>query len=255
MGMSLNMSSLSKYQLSLQDLEAAAQLVYQVLPPTPQYSWPLLKTRFQTEVWVKHENHLPVGAFKVRGGLTYLHALLHEEPWVEGVVAATRGNHGQSIALAAKLLDLEARIVVPFGNSAEKNRAMQALGAELIEYGQDFQEAAEYARYLADQLRFHFVPSFHPDLVKGVATYAWEFFKNAPELDVVYVPVGQGSGLVGVSLVRDLLGLKTEVVGVVAAAAPAYATSMQQGELLAMDVGQRLRTAWLVVNLILRPLR
>ncbi len=223
-------------KITIEELKNAANLVYQTLAPTPQYCWPLLQARFGTQIWVKHENHLPVGAFKVRGGLTYLHHLVQENPLLEGVVAATRGNHGQSIALAASKYDLAAKIVVPFGNSKEKNQAMRALGADLIEFGQDFQEAAEYAQYLADQLHYHFVPSFHKQLLLGVATYAYEFFTQCPDLDVVYVPIGQGSGACAMSLVRDLLGLKTEIVGVVSEKAPAYAHSFERKELICHDV-------------------
>lgn len=222
--------------LTLPEIQEAAALIYRILPATPQYAWPLLGQRFGAEVWVKHENHLPTGAFKVRGGLTYLHHLRQEQPLLDGVVAATRGNHGQSIALAAKLYDFTAKIVVPFGNSREKNLAMRALGADLIEYGQDFQEAAEYARYLAEQLSYQFVPSFHKNILLGVATYAYEFFSRCRDLDVVYVPIGQGSGVCAVSIVRDLMGLKTEVVGVVAEKAPAYAHSFEQKSAISHDV-------------------
>lgn len=220
----------------MNDLKNACELVYRTIPATPQYTWPLLNARFGTSLWLKHENHLPVGAFKIRGGLTYIHHLVQEDPFLEGVVAATRGNHGQSIALAAKNYDLDAKIVVPFGNSKEKNRAIQALGAELIEYGKDFQESAEYANYLAAQLRYHFVPSFHKNLLVGVATGAYEFLTQCPDLDVVYVPIGQGSGLCAMSLVKDLLGLKTEIVGVVSEKAPAYANSFEQKSVICHDV-------------------
>lgn len=223
-------------QITREELQKAAQLVYQTVAPTPQYAWPLLRARFGAEIWVKHENHLPVGAFKVRGGLTYIHHLLSENPDLEGVVAATRGNHGQSIALAAAQYDLAAKIVVPFGNSKEKNLAMKALGADLIEYGQDFQEAAEYAQYLAEQLHYHCIPSFHKNLLLGVATYAYEFLSKCPDLDVVYVPIGQGSGACAMMMVRDLLGLKTEIVGVVSERAPAYADSFERRELVCHDV-------------------
>jgi threonine dehydratase len=223
-------------QITLEELKKTADLVYQTLSPTPQYAWPLLQARFGTRLWVKHENHLPVGSFKVRGGLNYIHHLVQENPLLEGVVAATRGNHGQSIALAAAKYDLAAKIVVPFGNSNEKNLAMRALGADLIEYGKDFQEAVEYAQYLADQLHYHYIPSFHKNILLGVATYAYEFFTHCPDLDVVYVPIGQGSGICAMALVRDLMGLKTEIVGVVSEKAPAYADSFSQGELVCHDV-------------------
>ncbi len=223
-------------EISFDELKAACELVYRSLAPTPQYEWPLLRARLGAQVWVKHENHLPVGAFKVRGGLTYLHHLLQEQPDLEGVVAATRGNHGQSIAFAAAQYDIPVKMVVPFGNSVEKNLAMKALGADVIEFGQDFQEAAEYAQYLADQLHYHFIPSFHKHLILGVATCAYEFLNQCPPLDVVYVPIGQGSGVCAMILVRELLGLKTEIVGVVSEKAPAYADSLLQGEVVSREV-------------------
>ena len=170
---------------------------------------------------MKHENHLPTGAFKVRGGLVYLDWLRHEHPEVNGVVAATRGNHGQSVAFAAGARGLTATVIVPYGNSREKNRAMRAYGAELIEHGRDFAEAMEFADQLAAERGLHFVPSFDDKLVTGVATYALEFFRNAPSLDRVYVPIGLGSGICGMIAVRDALGLDTEIVGIVAEGAPA----------------------------------
>ena len=221
---------------TIEELEAAARLVGSVFPPTPQIAWPLLAARTGVETWVKHENHTPCGAFKVRGGLVYVASLLREtaargQP-VRGLVAATRGNHGQSLAFAARREGLPMVIVVPHGNSTEKNAAMCALGAELIERGIDFDEARVVAAGLAAERGWHLVPSFHPELVRGVATYAWEFFRAAPPLDVVYVPVGLGSGICGVIRVRDLLGLSTRVVGVVSAGAPAYARSFVAGEVV-----------------------
>ncbi len=217
------------------DLETAARLVYRHMPPTPQYAWPLLAKRTGTEVWVKHENHTPTGAFKVRGGFVYMDALRRREPAVRGVVSATRGNHGQSIALAAAQAGLRAVIYVPHGNSVEKNAAMRAFGAELIEHGRDFDEAKSEAMRVASELGLHAVPSFHVDLVKGVATYALEFFRAAGELDAVYVPIGLGSGICGLITVRDLLGLKTEIVGVVSENAAAYAISVETGTLTATN--------------------
>ena len=213
----------------LKTLEAAAQLVHRVIPPTPQICWPLVCQRAEAEVWVKHENHTVVGAFKVRGGLVYMEALKQREPRVAGVIAATRGNHGQSVAFAAKRAGLRSVIVVPHGNSREKNRAMRALGAELIECGSDFQEAFEHAARLAEAERLHFVPSFEAALVAGVASYALELFSAVANLDTVYVPIGMGSGICGVIAVREALGLRTEVVGVVASGAPAYALSYAAG--------------------------
>jgi len=210
---------------TLAQLEAAAALVHAVMPPTPQYCWPLLCQRAGAEVWVKHENHTPVGAFKARGGLTYMHELKRQQPDVAGVIAATRGNHGQSVAFAARRAGLTAVIVVPRGNSVEKNAAMRALGAELIEHGHDFQAAYEYAMDLAAARKLHALRSFHPWLVAGVASYALELFRAVPAVDTVYVPIGLGSGICGTIAARDALGLKTKVVGVVAENAPAYALS------------------------------
>jgi len=213
----------------LKTLEAAAQLVHRVIPPTPQICWPLVCQRAEAEVWVKHETHTVAGAFKVRGGLVYMEALKQREPRVAGVIAATRGNHGQSVAFAAKRAGLRSVIVVPHGNSREKNRAMRALGAELIECGSDFQEAFEHAARLAEAERLHFVPSFEAALVAGVASYALELFSAVANFDAVYVPIGMGSGICGVIAVREALGLRTEVVGVVASGAPAYALSYAAG--------------------------
>jgi len=213
----------------LKTLEAAAQLVHRVIPPTPQICWPLVCQRAEAEVWVKHENHTVAGAFKVRGGLVYMEALKQREPRVAGVIAATRGNHGQSVAFAAKRAGLRSVIVVPHGNSREKNRAMRALGAELIECGSDFQEAYDHAARLAQTERLHFVPSFDAALVAGVASYALELFSAVAKFDAVYVPIGMGSGICGIISVREALGLRTEVVGVVASGAPAYALSYAAG--------------------------
>jgi len=213
----------------LKTLEAAAQLVHRVIPPTPQICWPLVCQRAEAEVWVKHENHTVVGAFKVRGGLVYMEALKQREPRIAGVIAATRGNHGQSVAFAAKRAGLRSVIVVPHGNSREKNRAMRALGAELIECGSDFHEAYEHAARLARAERLHFVPSIDAALVAGVASYALELFSAVANFDAVYVPIGMGSGICGVIAVREALGLRTEVVGVVASGAPAYALSYAAG--------------------------
>ena len=210
---------------TLQEIEAATQLIYQTLLPTPQIVWPLLCERIGAEVWLKHENHTVVGAFKVRGGLTYMEELKRTQPDVTGVISATRGNHGQSIAFAAGQQGLAAVIVVPHGNSREKNAAMRALGAELIEHGDDFNQAAEYAQTLARERDLHMISSFHPALIKGVASYWLEFFKGTPDLDTVYVPIGLGSGLCAGIATRNALGLKTKLVGVVSSAAPTYALS------------------------------
>ena len=217
---------------TLEELEQAAALVAQHVPPTPQFAWPLLARRTGVEVWVKHENHTPTGSFKVRGGLVYIDWLMRSGAKVKGVISATRGNHGQSIAVAAGLARLPCVIVVPEGNSVEKNAAMQAFGAELITHGSDFDAARAHAATLAEERGLHFVPSFDKHLVMGVATYALEFFRATPKLDRVYVPIGLGSGICGVITVRDLLGLDTEVVGVVAEGAPAYALSFEAGHVI-----------------------
>lgn len=217
-------------------LTSAAQIVYANMPATAQYAWPLLREALGTEVWLKHENHTPTGAFKLRGGLVYLHELLQREPAVRGVIAATRGNHGQSIAYAARPHGLKVTIVVPIGNSTEKNAAMRALGADLIEYGNDFQESREHAIALAQQHGWHMVPSLHPDLVRGVATYWMEFFTAQPDLDLVYVPIGQGSGICGAVAARNALGLKTKIIGVVSSHALAYKLSFEQGKNIASPV-------------------
>ena len=212
-------------------LEHAARQVYQVMPATPQYAWPLLGERLGCEVWVKHENHTPTGAFKVRGGITFMHWLNQAHPHVRGIVSATRGNHGQSLALAARAHGLRALIVVPQGNSLEKNAAMRAFGAELVEYGRDFDEAREEAARLAQVHALYLVPPFHPELVKGVASYALELFSAVADLDAVYVPMGCGSGICAVIAARDALGLRTQVIGVVAAEAPAAKWSFDSGRL------------------------
>jgi len=199
------------------------------MPPTPEYNWPLLDEAAGTEVWVKHENHTPVGAFKIRGGVVYLDALQLEHPGISGIVGATRGNHGQSMGFAARIAGVKAVVVVPRGNSVEKNAAMRALGVELVEYGADFQEASEYADQVAAERGMHRLPSLDGGLVCGVATYCMEFLRGAPELDTVYVPVGMGSGICAMMAARDALGLRTKVVGVVSTGAPAYKLSFEAG--------------------------
>ena len=221
--------------LTLTELDSAASLVHSVLAPTPQISWPLLNEACGAEVWVKHENHLPTGAFKVRGGLVFLADLVEREKKLSGVIAATRGNHGQSVAFAASRMGIPSTIVVPHGNSREKNAAMRAFGAELIEQGHDFQAAAEHAVQLAAERGLYMVRSFHPLLVRGVATYALELFRAVSNLDTVYVPIGMGSGACAVIAARNALGLATKVVGVVSDRAPAYALSFRHRELLATE--------------------
>ncbi|WP_248802515.1 threonine dehydratase [Pseudomonas sp. MWU13-2100] len=218
--------------LTRDDIENAARQVYQVMPATAQYAWPLLAERLGCTVWVKHENHTPTGAFKVRGGITFMHWLKRTLPDTQGVVTATRGNHGQSIALAARALGLRALIVVPWGNSVEKNTAMRGFGGEVIEFGRDFDEAREEAARLAETQGLYLVPPYHSELIKGVATYALELFTAVPDLDTVYVPIGCGSGVCGVIAARDALGLKTRVVGVVSTEADAAKLSFEAGRIL-----------------------
>ena len=213
-------------------LEEAARLVHGVFPPTPQYAWPLLAARTGAEVWVKHENHTPTGAFKVRGGLTYFDRLRRERPGIAGVISATRGNHGQSLAYAGARAGVPVAIVVPRGNSVEKNAAMRAFGARLIEHGEDFDAARLEAMRLAEAERLEFAPSFAPALVLGVATYALELFRGAPPLDALYVPIGLGSGICGCIMARDLLGLRTDIIGVQSTEADAYARSFAAGRVV-----------------------
>jgi threonine dehydratase len=213
----------------LDQLERAHGVVGAAVSPTPAHLWPLLSGRLGADVIVKHENHTPTGAFKVRGGLVYLDRLKRERPGTAGIISATTGNHGQSLAFAASRYGVPATIYVPHGNSVEKNRAMRAFGAKLVEHGTDFQTAREEAGRRASQDGLEMVPSFHPDLVLGVATYALELFRKASDLDILYVPIGQGSGISGCILARDLLGLKTEIVGVQSTEAPSYALSFAAG--------------------------
>ena len=221
---------------SIAEIRAAQDLVYSVMPPTPQIVWPLVCERLGTEAWVKHENHTPTGAFKARTAVVYAAELFRSANSIKGLVTATRGNHGQSVALAARRFSVPAHIVVPFGNSTEKNAAMRAQGGNLIEFGSDYQEAKEHAQKLAGQNGWHFVPPYHRDIVKGVATYWLEFFAAVPDADVVYVPIGQGSGVCSCSAVRNGLNLKTKIVGVVAEGAPAYAQSFAAGRKIAAPV-------------------
>jgi threonine dehydratase len=214
----------------LQELESAAALVYRVMPPTAQYAWPKLRRRLGCNVWVKHENHTPTGAFKVRGGIVYVDRLCRSQPGIPGVISATRGNHGQSIAFAAARAGVPATIYVPKGNSPDQNSAIATFGANLVEFGKDFDEAKHEAFRVAAIEGLHFVPSFHRDLVAGVASYALELFRGAGELDAVYVGVGMGSGICGLLVARDLLGFKTEIVGVGPDKAPASALSFAAGK-------------------------
>jgi threonine dehydratase len=217
---------------SLDQIHEAQKLVYSHISPTPQYSWPLINERLGVEAWIKHENHTPVGAFKLRGALVYATWLKQAQPSLAGIVAATRGNFGQGVAMAARLLGLKSVVVVPQVNNLDQNRAIVAQGAELVEHGGDFQESLEFARTLATQRSFAFVESFHERLVWGTATYALEFFQGAPPLDRVYVPIGLGSSICGIVAVRNALRLQTEIVGVASAACPAITLSFRQRQLV-----------------------
>ncbi len=212
-------------QITLDEIEAAASIVYAEMQATPQYCWPLLCERLGTEVWVKHENHTPIGSFKIRGGLVYFANLVKSSEIPKGIVSATRGNHGQSVGFAARRYGIPATILVPHGNSVEKNAAMRAFGVHLIEHGEDFQAAREYAKDLAHEKSLKMISSFDPLLVTGVATYSLELLRAVKDLDVVYVPIGLGSGICGMLAVRDALELNTEIVGVVSAHANTYAKS------------------------------
>ena len=225
---------------SLQDIEAAAQVVYRDFAPTPQYRWALLSERLGTDCWLKHENHTPVGAFKIRGGLTYFDQLARRGALPREVVSATRGNHGQSMGWAARRHGVACTIVVPRGNSVEKNAAMRALGVTLVEHGSDFQEAREHAMHIAAERGAHMVPSFHADLLRGVSTYWWEFLRAVPQLDVVYVPIGQGSGACSAIAAKLALGHGVRVVGVVSSHATTYADSVAAGRVVEAPVTTQL---------------
>ncbi|MCW5640650.1 MAG: threonine dehydratase [Rhodoferax sp.] len=221
---------------SLAEIEAAAEVVYRAMPPTPQYRWDLSSQRLGTHCWLKHENHTPVGAFKIRGGLTFFDMLRRHDRLPRAVISATRGNHGQSVAWSARAHGVACTIVVPHGNSVEKNAAMRALGAELVEHGDDFQASREHALGLAEQRGALMVPSFHVDLVRGVATYWWEFLRAAPQLDVVYVPIGLGSGICGAIAAKRALRHPVRIVGVVSSHATTYADSLAAGHVVAAPV-------------------
>jgi threonine dehydratase len=220
---------------TLAELQETVSLVHQVIPATPQYAWPRLAAASGCRVWVKHENHTPTGAFKIRGGIVYMDRLRREDPTVRGVITATRGNHGQSVAFSAARAGLAATIFVPRGNTADQNAAMRAFGATVIEHGRDFDEARLECARIAAERDLHFIAPFHRHLVTGVATYAFELLEAVPRLDAVYVPIGMGSGICGLINVRDLLGLSTEIIGVVARNAPAMALSFQAGRIVSTD--------------------
>ncbi len=217
---------------TLAELREGQEIVYRYMKPTLAHAWPLLAERLRTRVVVKHENHTPAGAFKVRGGMTYFDALKKHHPNCRGVISATRGNHGQSVGIAANRMGIPATIVVPLGNSVEKNAAMKALGINLIEYGNDFQASREHAQQLSQEHQLHMVPSYHADLVLGVASYWLEFFESVTDLQRVYVPIGMGSGICAAVQARDALGLKVDVIGVVSSQAPAYALSFEAGRVI-----------------------
>ncbi len=220
---------------SLDQLHHARDFVEKLVPPTPTHHWPLLSKRTGAHVYVKHENHTPIGAFKARGVPFFVNELVNSGKTPKGLIAATRGNHGQAVALAATTLGLPSVIVVPEGNSIEKNAAMEAFGGELIIAGDDFEASRRVATKIGQERGFHIVPPFHADIVKGVATYAYELFKSAPPLTAVYVPIGMGSGICGLITVRDLLGLETEIIGVVAENAPSYGLSFDAGEIVGTE--------------------
>jgi threonine dehydratase len=224
------------FKPSLAELRTGQEIVYRFMKPTLAHAWPLLAERLHTKVVVKHENHTPAGAFKVRGGLTYFEALKKREPNCRGVISATRGNHGQSVGIAAKRHGMSATIVVPRGNSIEKNAAMKALGVNLIEHGNDFQESREFAAQMAKEKNLHMVPSYHDDLLLGVASYWLELFEASPDLKRVYVPIGMGSGACSAVLARDALGIDCEIIGVVSAHAQAYALSFAAGSVIEAPV-------------------
>lgn len=225
---------------SLREIEDAARVVYREFQATPQYRWGLSSQRLGTDCWIKHENHTPVGAFKLRGGLTYFEALKQRDEMPNEVISATRGNHGQSIGWAARAHGVACTIVVPHGNSVEKNAAMRALGVSLIEHGQDFQESREFAMALAAERGAHMVPSFHADLLRGVSTYWWELMLAVPQLDVVYVPIGQGSGACSAIAAKLALKRKLRIVGVVSSHATTYADSMAAGRVVEAPVTTQL---------------
>src|SRR5579863_2252461 len=215
---------------TLDEIHQAQKLVYSIMQPTPQISWPLLNRRLRANVWVKHENHTPIGAFKARTAIVYAAELFKPSTGIKGLITATRGNHGQSVALAGQRFDVPVTIVVPHGNSSEKNAAMRGQGANLIEFGNDYQAAREHAKKLAEEQNLHFVPAYHRDIVKGVASYWVELFSALPDLDVVYVPIGMGSGISAACAVRNGMNLKTKIVGVCSEGAPAYALSFAAGK-------------------------
>lgn len=221
---------------TLQEIAEAQELVYKLMLPSPQISWPLLNQKLDATIWIKHENHTPIGAFKARSAVFYAAQLFRSGNRIQGMITATRGNHGQSVALAGQRFNVPVTIVVPHGNSREKNAAMRSQGARLIEFGQDFQESREHAQKLSREQGLHFVPPFHRDIVTGVATYWMELFTAVPDLDAVYVPIGMGSGICAACAVRNGMNLKTKIIGVVSEGALAYALSFEAGRNIASPV-------------------
>ncbi len=221
---------------TLNEIAEAQELVYALMKPTPQILWPQLNQKLEATVWIKHENHTPIGAFKARTAIVYAAEVFRNGNGIKGLITATRGNHGQSVALAGQRFNVPVTILVPHGNSVEKNAAMRSQGARLVEFGSDFQESREHAQNLAQQQGLHFVPPYHRDIVKGVATYWMELFSAVPDLDVVYVPIGMGSGICAACSVRNGMNLKTKIVGVVSEGAPAYALSFEAGRSIAAPV-------------------
>jgi len=221
-------------------MESAAQFLATLVPPTPQYVWPQVAAAFGTEVWLKHENHTPIGAFKARSAAMYFQKMMQREPECRGVITATRGNHGQAVGLAARRFKLPATVYVPHGNSVEKNNAMRALGVKLVEHGDDFQDSREEAARVGARDGLHMVPAFHADIVLGVTSYWAEFFRAAPDLDVVYVPIGQGSGACAAAAVRNVYSPRTKIVGVVSAHAAAFSKSFAARQVVESPVETRL---------------
>jgi threonine dehydratase len=221
-------------------IESAAQFIAGLVPPTPQYLWPQVAAAFGTEVWLKHENHTPIGAFKARSAAMYFQKLMQKEPGCPGVITATRGNHGQAVGLAARRFKLPATVYVPHGNSVEKNNAMRALGVQLVEHGHDFQESREEAARVGARDGLHMVPAFHPDIVLGVTSYWAELFRAAPDLDVVYVPIGQGSGICAAAAARNVYSPRTKIVGVASAQAPAFSKSFAARRVIEAPVETKL---------------
>jgi len=220
---------------NLMELEQAATDIYQVTPATPQYNWPLLAKTTGCDVWVKHENHTPTAAFKVRGGIHLLNQLMKANNKPKGIISATRGNNGQSLSYASKRAGLPLTIVVPECNNIDQNNAIQGFGADLVVHGKDFEAARKHSLILQQELGYQAIAPFEKSLIVGVASYAIELFSAIKDLDTVYVPIGMGSGICGLIKTRDLLNLKTKIVGVVAEGAPTFALSFAAGKVVNTD--------------------